>query len=143
MEVQQLPTFKNNTDSPKYYETQGKQYYFPPKQETGFDIWIPYAQLGLELVNADYPPVHEKLLISGEFNFSKGLKRKFNITHCDKYKAEIKVLKGSVRLYAGNSRVGVVITNSYNTEFQWSYAPYLTVLGLDDENSIQITAEEI
>mgnify|MGYP006872975110 FL=1 len=138
-----MPTFKNNTDSPKYYEAGGKQYYFPPKQEVGVNIWIPYAQLGLELVNAEYPPVHEKLLISGEFNFSNGLKRKFNIVHCEKYKVEIKVLNGSIRLYAGNSRVGVVVSNSYNSVYQWSYAPYLSVLGLVDETSIQMTAEEI
>ncbi len=85
-----MPTFKNNTDSPKYYEAGGKQYYFPPKQ-----------------------------------------------------KVEIKVIKGSVRLYAGNSRVGIVISESYNSVYQWSYAPFLSVLGLVDDISIQITVEEI
>ena len=102
---------------------------------------MPYQELGLDLVNADFPPVPSKILISGKFQFSKGTERRFNIEHCKKYRLDINVESGTLRFYTGSSHRGVDIEGEYTTELEWEYAPYIRLVGLTEGIKAGIHAE--
>lgn len=119
----------------------GKSYRFPPHKDYAAKFWLPYQELGLDLINADYPPVPEKFFISGEFKFSAGVERKFNIENCDKYSLLISMEAGKIKLYTGNSRSGVEIAGDYSTQLEWRYAPYIRILGLQNGTIAHIRAE--
>ena len=136
-----MPTFRNNTDLTINYESKGKLYSFPPHKDYPATIWVPYQELGLELVNADYPPVPDSILVSGTFRFDYQIERRFNFDHCGKYRLKLSVNEGRVKLYAGNSRVGAEISGDYEATFDWDKAPYIRVVGLDGMSMVRIDAE--
>ena len=136
-----MPTYRNNGETAINYESKGKLYSFPPKTDYPCCFWLPYQELGLELVNAEYPPVPESILLSGTFKFSAGMERRFSFGHCDKYRVKVKVQKGSVKLYAGSSKVGAEIAGEYEKVFDWEKAPYIRVSGVKAESEVQIDAE--
>ena len=74
-----MPTFKNNTTryidhNAMLQDPNGEKskilVRFAPGEERALPFWLPYQQLGLTLVNADYPAVPNTILISGTFNFA-------------------------------------------------------------------------
>lgn len=136
-----MPTFRNNTDLAINYESKGKLYSFPPHKDYPAKIWVPYQELGLELVNADWPPVPENILISGVFRFMDGMERRFNFNHCDKYHLNINVYAGHIRLYVGASRIPVELTRDYDTVLDWEKAPYIRLVGYPTESEIGVHAE--
>ena len=136
-----MPTYRNNTDNAISYASKGKLYRFPPHKDYAARFWLPYQELGLDLINPDYPPVPEKIFISGEFKFKSGVERKFNIDTCDKYSLLISVEAGKVKLYTGNSRTGVEISGDYATMIEWQIAPYIRLVGLQDGTIAHVRAE--
>ncbi len=139
-----MPTFRNDGDRAVIYnETDGKNIII---FDSGVNVqlvhWIPYRRLGLTLVNETYPPVPDTVLISGEFKFSRGMERKFDIGECRKYELEITPDDGILALYVGASRRGKIISKSKYTEIlDWQYAPYIRVTGEGNAN-IQATLKE-
>ncbi len=139
-----MPTFRNDGDRAVIYnETDGKNIII---FDSGVNVqlvhWIPYRRLGLTLVNETYPPVPNTVLISGEFKFSRGMERKFDIGECRKYELEITPDDGILALYVGASRRGKIISKSKYTEIlDWQYAPYIRVTGEGNAN-IQATLKE-
>ena len=122
-----MPTFKNTNDKPIYYEVHGKQYCFEPNKEYALDIWIPYGNLGLELIDENYPAVREDVLVSSSFRFSNGLVRRFNIEPCESYEVDIEVKKGAAKLSFGTSKTLIDLTDKFISKKTWSYAPYRTL----------------
>ena len=137
-----MPTYRNNTDTPINYNSKGKLYSFPPHKDYPARIWVPYQELGLELVNPDYPPVPESLMLSGTFNFGAGIERKFSFEHCDSYSLRVQVKSGKVKLYTGSSRVGAEIEGSYDTVLQWEKAPYIRIAA-SKPSEVRIDAEMV
>ncbi len=139
-----MPTFRNDGERAVIYnETDGKNIII---FDSGVNVqlvhWIPYRRLGLTLVNETYPPVPNTVLISGEFKFSRGMERKFDIGECRKYELEITPDDGILALYVGASRRGKIISKSKYTEIlDWQYAPYIRVTGEGNAN-IQATLKE-
>lgn len=138
-----MPTYRNNSDIAITYSTKGGQYSFPPHKNYEANIWVPYQELGLELVNPDYPPVPESILLSGTFKFEKGLERKFSVRHCDKYRLKLTVNTGRVKLYLGSSKMGIEVSEDYDCELNWSRAPFVRVSGLDVMSDVRIDAEVV
>jgi len=146
-----MPTFKNETSHYIDYEqeTGGKKNMlrFKPDEERALPFWLPYQQLGLTLISADYPAVPNTVLISGNFNFDEGTERKFNIEPCDDYALSIIVQSGKIALYHGNSPVSVEVAENidvpyhYRAKLEWEYAPYLRVVGLENGTTATIHAE--
>ena len=143
-----MPTYRNNSDTAINYESKGKLYSFPPKSDYEAKIWFPYQELGLELVNPDYPPVPDTILLSSSFNFDNGLERKFSITHCNKYHLKATVKHGAVRIFAGQSQVGVLVKvdddedkTVHEMNLDWDKAPFLRFLGEADDTKVRIDAE--
>lgn len=151
-----MPTFRNNTDKAIMYRGIIRP---PDKKEqeviiiadAGKDVelnfWIPYERLGLELVNEDYPPVPNTILLNGVFKFDEGTERKYAIEPCDIYTVDVLLQSGGVKIYAGNSPTGAEIHTDgetpyrYRGEYDWEYAPYLRVTGLEDGTEAVIHAE--
>ena len=151
-----MPTFRNDTthyidhealiqspnDTPKKILLR-----FKPKEERKLPFWLPYLKLGLTLVDANYPPVPNTILISGSFNFDEGTERKFNIEPCDTYLVTIIVQKGKVAMYPANSATCVEIVENtevpyhYRATYDWEYTPYLKVVGLEADTVATIHAE--
>ena len=48
-----MPTYRNNTDNAISYASKGKLYRFPPHKDYAARFWLPYQELGLELINPD------------------------------------------------------------------------------------------
>ena len=138
-----MPTYRNNTDLPINYEHKGHLYNFPPHKDYPAKFWLPYQELGLELVNADYPPVPESIIVSGTFSFAQQMERKFNIGHCDKYKLKLSVEQGTIKLFTGSSKVGVEVNSSYDVELNWDRAPYFRIVGVEGENVVRVDAEVV
>lgn len=151
-----MPTFRNNTDKAIMYRGTIR----PPDsklqeiiiivdagKDVALNFWIPYEKLGLELVNENYPPVPNTLLLSGLFKFNEGTERKFSIEACDTYTVDVIVQKGALKLYAGNSAAGAEILADvgtpyhYSAEYEWEYAPYIRAVGLQDNTEASIHAE--
>ena len=136
-----MPTFRNNTDLAINYEHKGKLYSFPPHKDYPAKIWVPYQELGLELVNADWPPVPEKILVSGLFRFTDGMERKFNFAHCEKYHLNINVHSGHIKLYVGSSRIGVELMRDYDVILDWEQAPFIRLVGYEAESEVYVNTE--
>ena len=138
-----MPTYRNNTDIAINYESKGKLYIFPPHKDYPANFWVPYQALGLELVNEDYPPVPDSIMVSGTFRFDSHIERRFTFEHCEKYRLKVLVQSGRVKLYAGRSKVGVEIFDKYDAVLEWERAPYIRVIGIDDTSVVKIDAEAI
>ena len=138
-----MPTFRNNGDVAINYTRDGNLYSFPPNKNYLCNFWVPYQELGLELVNADYPPVPDSIMLSGTFRFDYEIERRFNFDHCKKYKLKLSVEQGTVKLYAGRSKVGVEINGDYETVLSWDRAPFVRVIGIDGLNVVRIDAEAV
>ena len=138
-----MPTYRNNTDIAINYESKGKLYSFSPHKDYPAKFWVPYQELGLELVNADYPPVPDSIIISGTFRFDYQIERRFNIEHCESYRFKVSVQSGRVKLYAGQSRVGVEIVEDYDAVLDWEKAPYVRIVGLDGTSLEKVDAEAV
>ena len=136
-----MPTFRNNTDLAISYESKGKLYSFPPHKDYPAKIWVPYQELGLELVNVDWPPVPESILLSGMFTFTDGMERKFNISHCNKYRLKVSVHAGHLKLYVGSSRIATELTREHDFILEWEKAPYIRLEGYPTESQVYIHAE--
>lgn len=137
----------NGTIQPPNGQTQGIIIIFDPGKEVELKFWIPYERLGLELVNENYPPVPDTLLLSGTFKFDSSTQRKYLIEPCDRYTVDVILQKGSLKIYAGSSPTGAEIHAEiespyrYSAEYDWEYAPYLRVVGLEDDTEAVIHAE--
>lgn len=138
-----MPTYRNNSDIAITYNTKGGQYSFPPHKDYEANVWVPYQKLGLELVDPDYPPVPESMLVSGTFKFEDGLERKFNIRNCDRYRLRLQVRSGKVKYYGGKARIGAEITEGYERIVQWDQVPYVRIVGMEDGSEITIDAEVV
>ena len=138
-----MPTFRNNTDIAITYESKGKLYSFPPHKDYPANFWLPYQGLGLELVNPDYPPVPDSIIISGTFRFDYQIERRFNIDHCEKYHLKLSVESGRVRLYKGHSKVGLELTGDYDAVLDWDRVPCIRIVGVDGTSMVKIEAEVI
>ena len=138
-----MPTFKNETDKPIQYFMDGKIVIFDHGKETALDFWVPYSQLGLTLVDAEYPPVPDSVLISGKFKFRKGMKRIFDINPCNAYSLHLEVREGEVMIYPGTSKNGITVSGSYTTTLNWSKAPFIRAEGLADDTVVEIQAVEV
>ena len=136
-----MPTFRNNTDLAINYESKGKLYSFPPHKDYPATIWVPYQELGLELVNPDYPPVPDRILVSGMFRFMDGMERKFNFAHCEKYHLNIHVHAGHIKLYIGSSRIGMELMRDYDVVLDWEQAPFIRLVGYETESEVYVNAE--
>ncbi len=151
-----MPTFKNNTNKAIMYRgtirppDRSKQEVIiivDPGKEIGLNFWLPYEALGLELTDENNPPVPDTLLLSGLFKFDKGTERKYAIGQCDKYTVNVIVQGGGVKMYAGSSPTGAEIVAdigspyTYSAEYDWEYAPYIRVAGLEDGTEAVIHAE--
>lgn len=136
-----MPTYKNNSEQLINYETGGKIYSFPANKETGTNICVPYKELGLELIDENYPPVKSKVLISGTFKFSAGMERKINIPHCNKYRIKVSVKSGRLKQYLGSSGIGIELTGDNENVYEWGYAPYIRLLGLETGTEASVYGE--
>lgn len=151
-----MPTFRNGGERTVVYKGRIQQpnekkreilVFFDAGKETKLNFWIPYEELGLELVNADDPPVPNTVLLSGTFKFDEGTERKFILGHCDTYELNVIVQHGRVKVFPGNSDIGAEVVAEaevpfhYYEIYDWEYAPYLRVVGLDDETEVTIHAE--
>ena len=121
--------------------------FFDAGKDTAINFWIPYEELGLELVDANNPPVPDTVLLSGTFKFDKGTERKFTLGHCDKYMLDIIIRSGRIKIYHGNSDIGAElsaqkdVSYDYHVINDWEYSPYLRVAGLEDGTEATIHAE--
>lgn len=118
-----------------------------PKEELMLNFWIPYEKLGLELVDADNPPVPDTVLLSGTFSFDEGTSRKFSIEPCDMYTVDVILQSGGLKIYSGSSnsyaeiRSDGTIPYRYKAKYDWEYAPYLRFVGIEDSTEATIHAE--
>ena len=138
-----MPTYRNDGERAIVYtETKGKDIIiFEPGKEIQLTHWIPYQRLGLRLVDEDYPPVPETMLISGEFRFERGMERKFSIEPCVKYELAIKPVSGAVRVYLGSSKKGRLISQTeYIGVQEWQYAPYIRVICESESSTVSLDA---
>lgn len=151
-----MPTFKNGGARPVMYQGTVQRPNGKPKEvliiidggkEMELDFWLPYEELGLELVDSDYPPVQGSTLVSGTFKFDAGTERKIPIGHCDKYVLDVIVESGSLKVYHGNSPIGTEVRANadvpyrYHVMNDWEYSPYLRVVGIEDGTEAAIHAE--
>lgn len=151
-----MPTFKNNTDKAIIYRgtirppDRSKQeaiIIVDAGKEIRLNFWLPYEALGLDLVDENNPPVPDTLLLSGMFKFDKGTERKYTIGQCDKYTVDVIVQTGGVKIYAGSSPTGAEIIADigspyhYSAVYDWEYAPYIRVVGIEDGTEVVLHAE--
>ena len=151
-----MPTFRNDT---KRYidhwaltqapteEPRKMLIRFEPGETKELGFWLPHVKLGLTLVDADWPKVPDTILASGTFDFEPGVERQFNIESCDTYIVNVIVQQGRVMLFPGSSKTGVEIVQEtevpfhYRAVFDWEYAPYLRVTGLEAGTKATVHAE--
>ena len=151
-----MPTFKNGGERPVIYrgivqrpnsEAQELLIIIDGGKEKQLDYWLPYEELGLELVDKDYPPVPSTVLLSGTFKFNKGTERKYTIGHCDKYILDVIMQSGSIKLYLGSSAIGAEVSANadvpyrYHAVLDWEYAPNIRVVGAEKGTVAVIHAE--
>lgn len=151
-----MPTFKNTGKTLIVYKGIIQEPNEKPKEvlvffnageEVGLKFWVPYEELGLELVSEVSPPLPNTVLLSGTFSFDEGTERKFMIGHCDKYLLNVIVQSGALKVYPGSSKIGVEVREdmevpySYKVVYDWEYAPYLRVVGITDDTAATIHAE--
>ena len=151
-----MPTFKNNGENRIVYKgiiqqpnekTQEVLVFFDAGEEVALNFWVPYEELGLELVSSDSPPVPNTVLLSGTFSFDEGTERKFPLDHCDTYIVNVIIQSGKVKVYPGSSLIGVEVSAEattpyhYHALYDWEYAPFLRVVGLEDGTEATVHAE--
>lgn len=73
------------------------------------NFWIPYEELGLELIDADNLPVPDTVPLSGTFKFDEGTELKFTLGYCDKCILNVIVQSGTVKVYPANTIINVEI----------------------------------
>ena len=138
-----MPTFRNDGERAVIYtEPDGKDIIiFDPGKNVQLVHWIPYKRLGLTLISESYPPVPDSVLISGDFKFTAGMTRKFEIEPCQKYELEIYPSEGTLRLYLGASLKGRLVSSAgYREIIEWKNAPYIRVSGAINGGSASIQA---
>ena len=138
-----MPTFRNDGERPVIYTvSNGKDIIiFDPKKNVQLVHWVPYQKLGLTLVSESYPPVPNTVLVSGEFKFTQGMRRRFEIEPCKAYTLDIYPVAGNINLYLGASPTGRHISAmDYHETLDWEYAPYITVEGGIGGGSAEIQA---
>lgn len=139
-----MPTFRNDGERPVIYnDPNGTEIIiFDPGKNVQLIRWVPYKRLGLTLVSESYPAVPDTVLISGEFKFTRGMKRKFEIEPCKSYTFDVNPISGSVKLYCGASKRGDLLTSGgfYSRNIDWKYAPYLVMVGNSNEATVYIKA---
>ena len=153
-----MPTFKNNTTHYIDYEaliqaasgeTRKILVRFEPKEERGLPFWLPYQKLGLTLVNANYPAVPDKVLVSGTFKFNAGTERRFNIEPCSRYVVNILAQKGKVKFYAGASLTGQEVAEEADVPYRqrtmltWETAPYIRLVCESGEAEVVLNVEKM
>ena len=151
-----MPTFKNETGKPVYHEaaireSDGRARRMLIKIEPGksmeLSFWIPWQDLGLTLESADYPPVPATFLVSGTYDFTNGMIRKFDIEPCGAYTLNIIVQTGRARLYLGGAGGSEEIAEDENVPFRyravldWERAPYFRLEALADNTRVSVHAE--
>lgn len=151
-----MPTFRNDGKNRVVYKgiiqqpnekPQEVLVFFDAGEKVGLNFWVPYEELGLELVDADSPAVPNTVLLSGTFSFDEGTERTFPLGHCDIYVLNVIIQSGKVKVYAGSSAIGVEVTINENIPYHytgiydWGHAPYLRVVGLEDNTEATINAE--
>lgn len=151
-----MPTYKNGGNKTVVYEgtiqkPNGREkevmVFFDAGSVVPLDFWIPYEKLGLELIDAENPPVQGSILVSGTFNFNEGTERIFPLEHCDKFSLDVIIQSGSIKLYRGSEPIGTVIDAGterpyrYHVVEDWNYAPYIRAVGLEDNTVAVIHAE--
>ena len=138
-----MPTFRNDGERAVIYnEPDGKDIIiFDPGRNVQLVHWIPYKKLGLTLVSESYPPVPDSVLVSGEFRFTSGMERKFEIEPCQKYQLDIYPSEGTLRVYLGASTKGRLVPSlGYSEVIDWKNAPYVRVVGDNDGVTANIQA---
>lgn len=138
-----MPTFRNETERAIIYtEPGGKDIIiFDPGKDVQLVQWVPYQRLGLKLVNESYPAVPSELLLSGEYEFRRGMERKYEVEPCTSYILEITPIEGAVKLYLGSSDKGKVISlKEYECAHEWHNAPYIRVRGMSESSRISLQA---
>lgn len=137
-----MPTFRNDTNNTIIYNVPGDEniIIFDPHKNVQLIHWVPYQKLGLTLVSEVYPPVPNTVLISGDFNFSQDIERKFDIEPCRKYLLVINVASGAVWLYYGSGKNGKYISHDISEVIEWKYVPYLRITGSSENSRISIHA---
>ena len=142
-----MPTFRNDGERPVIYnDPNGTEIIiFDPGKNVQLIRWVPYKRLGLTLVSESYPAVPDTVLISGEFKFTRGMKRRFDIEPCNKYAITIYPISGSVMLHFGASTHGLLINRLTDAEglykeYEWKYAPYIMVACCGEEATANIQA---
>jgi hypothetical protein len=150
-----MPTFKNETSRPATCNatirppeggTRRVIVTFAPGEEKPLSFWVPYAQMGLTLVDPAFPPVPESVLASGTFPLAAEAERRFDIAPCDGYSLDVIAQTGSVVLYIGEGSVGIPISATSPTAYRyrgvqdWEYAPYIRIVGVID-GSFTLSAE--
>ena len=151
-----MPTYRNDSSRVVMYKgvirradgrTQEQLVIVDPGKEIAVEYWIPYEKLGLMLVKENEPPVPSTVLLSGTFMFDEGTERKYPIEPCDAYVLNVIVQRGKVKVYPGNTAIGVELSSElevpyhYRGFYDWEYAPYLRVVGLEDDTAVTINAE--
>ena len=138
-----MPTFKNNTNKPIVYETNGKDILIiDPNEIKEIEYWIPYQQLGLELLSASYPPVPNQILINGTFKFMGGMSRKFENEPCEKYALCVEVYGEAVTLTLGGSQNAFQVKAEYKDVFSWEYVPYITIHSPSGVSTVTVYARK-
>ena len=98
-------------------------------------------------MNEDSPAVPNTVLLSGTFSFDEGTERKFPIGHCDRYDLYVIAQHGKIKVYPGNSSIGTEVRSDleypfhYHIVYDWEYAPYIVIKGLEDGTEATIHAE--
>lgn len=123
-------------------ESEGKILIIDPGETAELMHWIPYQKLGLTLVNESYPPVGNKVLISGNYKFSEGMERRFDVEACGTYRLELKVKSGRIELYMGASPFGIELNGEYSSLIDWGSAPYLRIEGKVSGSEVEIRCEK-
>ncbi|MBQ6664062.1 MAG: hypothetical protein IJM68_00600 [Synergistaceae bacterium] len=151
-----MPTFRNNGKQRIVYKGMIQEpnermkevlVFFDAGEEVKLNFWVPYEELGLELVSAESPITLNTVLVSGTFSFDEGTERKFAIGHCDRYVLHVLSQKGKIKIYPGSSDIGAEVRADtevpfhYHVIYDWEYAPYLRVVGLEDGTEATIHAE--
>jgi hypothetical protein len=142
-----MPTFKNNTNRLVEYtawvrgvsfEPRKLLVSFPAGEEKALSFWVPHVQLGLSLVDANFPPVPNEILANGTFPLTAEATRTFQIAPCDRYSVDLIAQSGRFALFLGSGSLGVEVSATHPTAFRyagvldWEHAPHISVVGVED-----------
>ena len=151
-----MPTFKNETEKPVYCtatvrESDGRArrmlIKIAPGKSMALAFWVPWQEKGLTLVSTDEPPARRTFLVSGTYDFTNGMVRKFDIEPCGSYALNVIVQTGRVRLSLGGAGGSEEIAEDENVPFRyrgvldWEDAPYFQLTALADDTRVTVHAE--